>query len=79
MPDDPFKETCFMCSSEFHMGAGIYNGQYIRHYQISVCKACWAGNSDGWHPQYENRLIKHLNAKGIPVPKPNAKGLLPRE
>ncbi|OGP22949.1 MAG: hypothetical protein A2038_11975 [Deltaproteobacteria bacterium GWA2_57_13] len=79
MPKDPFKETCFMCGSEFRMGAGIYNGHYIRRYQISACKACWAGNWDGWHPHYEARLIEHLKAKRIPVPKRNAKDLLPRE
>jgi hypothetical protein len=79
MSEQAFTERCFMCDTDFRMGAGVYNGKYIGRYQISVCNGCWAGNWDGWAPHYEARLIAHLEVLGIPVPKRNAKGWLPRE
>jgi hypothetical protein len=79
MPKDPLQDICFICNSEFRMGGGVYNGHYIRRYQISVCDPCWAGNWDGWAPIHEGRLLAHLKEKGIPIPKRNAGGWLPRE
>ena len=71
---DPLEDICFFCNSEFRMGAGVYNGRYIRRWQISVCDSCLAANQDGLTPVYESRFLAHLKEKGIPIPKRNAKG-----
>ena len=78
MSKHKFMYRC-LCGNEFQMGPQIYNGKYIRRYDITVCKTCWAGNWDGWVPHYEKDLIEHLNKKGLTIPERNAKGLLPRE
>jgi len=70
---------CFMCGSQFQMGEHIYDGKYIRRYDIVVCMSCWDGNWDGCTLDYETHLITHLEKEGIPIPERNEKGLLPRE
>lgn len=78
MSGPKFMETCFTCGTKFQMGPHAYDGKYVRTYQISVCRACWKGNWDGWAPHYEERLIAHLKEKGLPIPERNEKGWLPR-
>jgi hypothetical protein len=70
---------CEMCRASFQMGPHRYDGKHIQSYNLTVCKSCWEGNWDGWAPHREAKLIKHLNAKGMPIPPRNAKGWLPRE
>ncbi len=79
MTDQNIMHPCFMCGSQFQMGEHIYDGKYIRRYDITVCMTCWDGNWDGWAPHYETRLIAHLENEGIPIPERNEKGWLPRE
>jgi len=79
MTDQNIMHPCFMCGSQFQMGEHIYDGKYIRRYDITVCMACWDGNWDGWTPDYETRLIAHLENEGILIPERNEKGWLPRE
>lgn len=69
----------FCGNQSFQMGHGLYDGKYIRRYDISVCMSCWRGNWDGWAPHYEKLLIAHLKEKGLPIPERNEKGWLPRE
>ena len=70
---------CFLCDSEFIHGPHIYNGRKLNLYcGLFVCKTCWEANHDGWNPKYESKLIYHLGTCGSPMPKRNAKGLLPR-
>ncbi len=56
-----------------------YEGKHISRFKIEVCSACYDSNWDGWAPSYEEKLIKHLKDKGLPVPDRNTKGWLPRE
>ncbi len=79
MTDQNIMHPCFMCGSQFQMGEHIYDGKYIRRYDIIVCMPCWDGNRDGWTPDYETRLIAHLENEGIPIPERNENGWLPRE
>ena len=74
MTDQNIMHPCFMCGSQFQMGEHIYDGKYIRRYYITVCMACWDGNWDGWTPDYDTRLITHLENEGIPIPGRNEKG-----
>ncbi len=76
---DSIKYSCFICTNEYEMGFGVYDGKYIRRYDINVCKGCYDGNWDGWNPANEKKLIDHLNEKGLPVPERNEKGWLPRD
>ena len=43
MSEQAFIDRCFMCDTQFRMGAGVYDGKYIGRYQISVCNGCWSG------------------------------------
>jgi hypothetical protein len=45
-------EPCFTCQRNTAEG-------YIARYDISVCRACWDGNWDGWARNYETRIIEH--------------------
>jgi hypothetical protein len=69
---------CFTCGHPFQMGPHRY-GAFIPRYQISVCRTCYEANWDGWSPRHDERLIEYLKASGLPVPKRNAKGWLPRD
>lgn len=71
--------SCSLCGRQFQFGPHRYDGKHIPRYQITVCMSCWDGNWDGWAPHLEERLIAHLQQKGIPIPERNAKGWLPRE
>ncbi len=79
MSEKKFMDKCFICDGQFQMGPHVYDGRYIKSYNISVCMSCYEGNWDGWAPPYEQRLIDHLKEKGLPIPSRNAKDLLPRE
>ncbi len=79
MSEHKIMDTCFMCGSPFQMGPHLYEGEFIRHYQVSICSTCYKGNWDGWAPHYEHRLVAHLKKNGLPIPERNAKGWLPRD
>ncbi len=70
--------SCFACGSTFQFGPHIYDGKHIRKYEITVCSGCYEGNWDGWAPHYEEKILKHLNEKELPVPNRNEAGYLPR-
>ena len=79
MPTDQrIMYRCFICRNQFQMGPQIYEGKYIKTYDISVCNVCYDSNWDGWAPQSEEVLIKHLSDNALPIPERNEKGLLPR-
>ena len=77
--NDKVMYLCFICSKNFQMGPNKYDGKFMASYNISVCRTCYEGNWDGWAPQYEQRLIAHLEKNGLEIPGKNEKGLLPRE
>jgi hypothetical protein len=79
MSEEGLTESCFTCGRTFRMGPHAYEGKYIGSYEMTVCKICYDGNWDGWAPHLEEKIIKHIEKKGIATPQRNSKGLLPRE
>jgi hypothetical protein len=71
-------QICFFCSQSFAAGGGHWGGRWLPCYQISVCNSCFNSNWDGWHLDAEEKLVKHLQEKGIALPKRNEKGWLPQ-
>ena len=70
---------CGACNTEFQFGPHRYDGTYIKAYDMTVCLTCYGANWDGWAPIWEPRILKHLEAKGLPVPRRNSAGWLPRD
>ncbi len=70
---------CIVCETEFRMGSDVYAGKWLPSYQMYVCDACFAGNWDGYATDFDERIVQHLNSKGLPIPQRNARGYLPRE
>ncbi len=79
MAQDKIMVRCDMCGNQFQMGPHVYDGKYIKRYDLSVCKLCYDGNWDGWGPNHEDRLIQHLKEKRISLPPRNEKGWIPRD
>ncbi len=77
--DEIFMFTCDLCGSQYQMGRHIYDGKQIPLYKLGVCNTCYQGSWDGWSPQDEPKILEHLKEKGLPVPKRNNNGLLPRD
>lgn len=71
--------TCDACSSKFQFGHGLYGGQRIPTYQVTVCMNCYRSNWDGWAPHLEDAITANLRSKGLKLPKRNDRGLLPLE
>ena len=78
MNEDKKTHICFTCGRKFQMQEHVYDGTWIRNYQIEVCKSCYNMNWDGWTTDRSTRIIKHLQEKGLPIPEFNEKGWLPR-
>ncbi len=78
MTTDKKTHQCFICFKKFQMEEHIYDGKWIQSYQIEVCMSCWQSNRDGWAPHNTERIIKHLEKKGIPIPQKDEEGRLPR-
>jgi hypothetical protein len=72
-------QRCDVCGSSVQFGPGIYDGKYVAAYLIFACSACLRGNWDGWAPQFEAAVTRHLIEKALPIPARNAKGWLPVE
>jgi hypothetical protein len=71
--------ACEVCDRKYQNGPHRYEGHRLELYgNVFCCDVCWNGNHDGWAPQCKQKLLQRLRAKGIPIPKRNAKGLLPR-
>ena len=72
-------QTCDLCKAQYQHGPHRYEGHKLDLYDIMICTICWEGNWDGFNPIHEETLLKILEEKGLPIPKRNSKGLLPRE
>lgn len=70
--------SCDACGAPYHHGPHRYDGHKIHAYDMMVCDTCYNANWDGWAPLREPGIIKHLEGKGIPIPKRNSKGWIPR-
>ena len=70
---------CFVCSRQFEYNPGTSKGHYVKAYEIVVCRTCYLGNWNGWHPKLTSRLIAHLQENGLPIPPLNARKCLPRD
>ncbi len=79
MNKDKFMEICPLCENEYQFGPEVYKGRKLAGYNLFVCDMCYNMNWDGWQRRLEGILIEHLNKSGIPLPKRNKNGLLPRE
>jgi hypothetical protein len=79
MEPKPTLMRCFTCNGQFQFGPDRYDGVRISDYEMMVCGICYGANWDGWGPSYEPRILKHLNERGIPEPRRNSKGWLPRD
>ena len=79
MNDLEMIQKCFTCGSEFQFGIGVYDGQHIPKYNITVCSICYSGNWDGWTAHYEEKILKYLIENNIPAPNKNEAGYLPRD
>lgn len=80
MTNEKFMLTCDVCDREYQHGPHRYEGHRLKLYgDIFCCDSCWKNNWDGWAPHCEAVLLGHLKKKGLPMPKRNAKGLLPRD
>jgi hypothetical protein len=62
-------------SSENH----LWEGKYIKSYEMFVCDTCYDFNEDGWNPRYDSKIIEHLEENDIDEPERNENGWLPRE
>ena len=72
-----FMRICDFCGNKYQFGPHVYDGKYIKRYDMNVCLTCYNGNKDGWADI--SKIIKHLKEKGLPIPETNAKGWLPLE
>lgn len=80
MSDNKIMFECDICGKPYQHGPHRYEGHKLTLYGgIFACDACWKGNHDGWAPHHEEFLLGHLERHGLPVPKRNAKGFLPRD
>ena len=70
---------CDLCGNTHQMGPYRYDGQFLPHYQMQVCRTCMHSHGDGVSRAYEPRLIAHLKKHGIAFPGRNRKGLYPLE
>ena len=64
----PIMMRCFTCGGEFPFGPHRYDGKHIPAYQFTVCSGCYSANWDGWGPMFEEKILKHLEENGLPVP-----------
>ena len=78
MPEEEILASCEICAESFQFGPHVYDGRVIESYKLTVCNGCFDANWDGWGRHHEERLLSHLKAHGIEIPKRNAKGYLPR-
>jgi hypothetical protein len=80
MAEEKFMFKCDVCGMPYQQGPHRYDGHKLELYGgIFCCDSCWMANWDGWAPHLEEALIAHLNRKGLPIPKRNARGWLPRD
>ena len=71
-------KKCFLCDEEFKFGHHHYDGKFVDSYKIMLCRICYDGSWDGYNSGDEEKIIDHVNQKGIKIPMRNEKGLLPR-
>jgi hypothetical protein len=79
MKSPPQMVRCFSCENEFQFGPYMYLGRHITGYEITVCNICYDANSDGWPPYSGERIITHLQRRGIDPPVLNSSGWIPRD
>ena len=75
---DRIMRICDLCGNEYQQGPHRYDGFAAKLYDMVVCRSCWENNWDGWNQRHEKFLLSRLKEKGLPVPKRNDNGWLPR-
>lgn len=51
-----------------------HEGQYIKSWDILVCRTCYDANWDGLNPHAVAKLIAYLKEHSLPIPPPDANG-----
>ncbi|WP_348733829.1 hypothetical protein [Rheinheimera texasensis] len=77
MSDNVINLTCDLCSKSFKMGPILYQGKFLPTYGANICNRCYQGNTDGWAPHLENKIIAIAKSNGLAIPERNEVGLLP--
>lgn len=68
---------CNLCGNPHQMGPDRYDGEFLSHYQMQICLWCLRSYPNGVPRAFEQRLIAHLEKRGIALPERNRKGLYP--
>ena len=66
---------CFLCEPQFQFGARVYEGGWVRDWDVMVCHRCRRANFEGIVPALYPHLIARLKRKGIKA-ETNARGWL---
>jgi hypothetical protein len=56
---------CFICEQPFQFGPHVYDGRYVRQWDVMVCNRCESANWGGLIPESHPRLLAHLGRFGI--------------
>lgn len=75
---EPIYCECILCQQKKRCGPHRYEGRRVPTWGVWICDSCRSANWDGIVADSEHgqRLVEHLNAKGIRVPK-NSAGHIP--
>ena len=68
---------CFFCGSRTQFGPNIYRAHKVVEYDLMVCRMCTEINHDGLTLDDEEKLLKHLEDKGLGKPSRLKNGRLP--
>ena len=68
---------CDLCGNPHQMGPHRYDGEFLSHYQMQICRTCLHIHWNGVLPAFEPRMVAHLEKRGIALPERNRKGLYP--
>lgn len=79
MTSGDFKLPCDLCGREYSAGPHLYEATKLRGYEAWVCKLCEHAGDGGWNPIWEPLVLAYLRRKGIPAPRRNPNGFLPKE
>ena len=70
---------CPLCLARFRYGNQIYQGQYLKGYQLRVCDTCYCLNEDGWSKNHNPFLLERCREIGVEPPPLDVNGFLPRD
>ncbi len=77
--NDPniFYPKCDFCGSEYQYSEHIFNGHYLKYYELNACKGCVPDIRSDIPPVYENICVTKLVELKKELPQRNNQGTLP--